>query len=373
MMRDISQLAFTSSLSVIADIVLVAVVMIHAPIKDTIEEAGGLGEVISEKWVNGRIFIGLGVLSTAMACQHSAFLISGTLENHTSQRWAQVTKLSLWIAGSLSTIFAVYGYLGYLDETQGDILNNFEARSTAVNAGRSLLAVTMIFTYPMESFVARHVLGNLVFAGNLDNTTVDSNGNVVPETKWFGMFGRRELWTFYLFCMTLVPALVFDDIGPVLSLTGSVGASFIAYVGPGLVYLGLNGSEFLAWVGVASSPDSSGVEMTELPVDGDANAQLKTPHTSSKLGQSKPWWWFPCLMPIWVAIASSGSNSSKQFLTTLNGGVPTQSSNSPDVIGPRKRDFIFSIVFITFGLLAAVFGVISNIYVQLNDIFFSPH
>ena len=248
MMRDISQLAFTSSLSVTADVILVIVLLAYSPIQETVSEAGGFGQVLQDNWVNSRVFIGLGVLSTAMACQHSAFLISGTLENKTSARWAAVTKGSLLIAGGLSIIFAVAGYLGYLDETQGDILNNFDPDSMGVNAGRVLLAITMVFTYPMESFVARHVLVQLLFNGSMDNTTVGPNGEVVPEAKLFGLMGRREKWTLYLYLMALVPALIFDDIGPVLSLTGSLGASAIAYIAPGLVYLGVNGADFLDWV-----------------------------------------------------------------------------------------------------------------------------
>jgi hypothetical protein len=45
------------------------------------------------------------------------------------------------------------GYLGFLDDTQGDVLNNFDAGSCAVNGARALLVITVLFTYPMEAFV----------------------------------------------------------------------------------------------------------------------------------------------------------------------------------------------------------------------------
>ena len=59
-----------------------------------------------------------------------------------------------------------FGYLGFLDETEGDILNNFVGSTTAfatITAGRVMLALTMFFTYPMESFVARHCVVSLVW------------------------------------------------------------------------------------------------------------------------------------------------------------------------------------------------------------------
>ena len=372
MLRDISSLAFTSSLSIAADVILVIVVIAHAPIKSTVEAAGGFGSILKNHWINNRVFVGLGVLSMAMACQHSAFLIAGTLENKTSQRWAQVTKLSLICAGTLSTVFAVTGYLGYLEDTEGDILNNFERDSTAVNAGRTLLAITMIFTYPMESFVARHVLMQLVFDGNMDNTSVGPNGEQIPEQKKFGVLGRREMWTLHLYWMALIPAFIFRDIGPVLSITGSLGASALSYMAPGICYLGLHGNEFLAWMGQSTQSSSSAPkDGVELPVVGDATAEMQTPEQHALPSGSKPWWWFPTLMPVWVAIASSGAKSTADFVQAL--GPPPAHVAHMESIGPRKRDFIFSIVFVVFGSVAAAMGVLTNIYVQVNDIFFTSH
>lgn len=94
LLRDISQLAFTSFLSVAADVVLVVIACTFAPVKSSVSAAGGLGAVIAGNWIDSGLFIGLGVLSTAMACQHSSFLISNTFRNHTSSRWARVTVIT---------------------------------------------------------------------------------------------------------------------------------------------------------------------------------------------------------------------------------------------------------------------------------------
>lgn len=143
MMRDMASLSITSLLSVTADILLVGFVLGFAPVPSSISNAGGFGQVIRENWISGKLFIGLGVLSTAMACQHSAFIVSGSLRDATSQRWSSVTKISLTIAAVLCLALGVTGYLGFLTETQGDILNNFDPNSVAANAGRTLLAITM--------------------------------------------------------------------------------------------------------------------------------------------------------------------------------------------------------------------------------------
>lgn len=153
MMRDMASLAYTSLLSVLADVILVIFILLYSPIPSSLDAAGGFGNVLKDNWINGKLFIGLGVLSTAMACQHSAFIVSGSLENKTSDRWAQVTFRSISTSAFLCLLLGTTGYLGFLDETEGDILNNFDSDSLAANAGRALLAITMFFTYPMESFV----------------------------------------------------------------------------------------------------------------------------------------------------------------------------------------------------------------------------
>jgi hypothetical protein len=118
------------------------------------------------------------------------------------------------------------GYLGFLDDTQGDVLNNFDAGSRAVNGARALLAITMLFTYPMEAFVVRHVISSIFFAGDLE---ADQD---LPPPLLCGMDmnngccnGRRSL-TFVFYPCTLVPALIFDDRGPILTIKGALGGSW---------------------------------------------------------------------------------------------------------------------------------------------------
>jgi hypothetical protein len=48
------------------------------------------------------------------------------------------------------------------------------------------------------------------------------------------------------------------------------------------------------------------------------------------------------------------------------------SEDSDEVIGAHTSDYYMSMFFIAFGLVAAVVGVASNIYVQVNNVFFTP-
>lgn len=210
----------------------------------------------------------------------------------------------------------------------------------------------------------------------MDNTTVDTNGEQVPEQKLVGLLGRRETITLGLYGLTLIPALIVDDLGPVLSITGSLGASCVAYIAPGLAYIGINGADFLQWSSGSSLSHDYSSETTpgqiELPVVGDSSATINVPNSTQSSGK-KPWWYYLTLMPIWCAVARQGDRGTTEFLRELGvaQGHPVV-SNDRVTIGPYRSDYIVSILFIFWGLVAAVCGVLSNIYVQIHEIFLSP-
>jgi len=393
MQRDMASLSITSLFSVLADVILVGFITIYSPMSETIAENGGIGQVIEKDGVNPTLFIGLGILSTAMACQHSAFIVSGSLENKTMKRWAQVTGFSIGVSAVLCMILGVTGYLGFLEETQGDVLNNFDHDSTIANVARFLLAVTMFFTFPMESFVARHVLVQLIHGGDMDGRDDPSHtGGEEEEAGGFGIFNirlnRRQSWSLGIYCMALVPALFVDDLGPVLSITGSLGGGCIAYMGPGLVYLGVNGDAFLAFcggwlgqrvgngagagigvgngVGVGNGA-GAGVSTADLPVAGTAHQIMITASTLESI--SKPIWWYLLGFPIWTKIAQVGKTNMNLKIDDAAGmayETEAYSAYDENSMLPNGREFFIAIFFICFGVLSAVAGVASNVYVQLN-------
>jgi hypothetical protein len=127
----------------------------------------------------------------------------------------------------------------------------------------------------------------------------------------------------------------------------------------------------------------------ELPVAGDANTTMQTAQVSASTREmNKPWWWFLLLMPIWCAIASTGSTTMNlklsQSSTNAEWDAPRDANvqakvledevvQDDDDLEVHRHDFCVAIFFIIFGVVAVVAGILSNIYVQINGIFFSPH
>lgn len=367
LMRDMASLSVTSFFSVLADVVLVFFVTLFAPIARSVREQGGLGNILRNDAVEPTLFVGLGILSTAMACQHSAFIVGGSLKDKTRHRWSIVTMSSISFSTILCAVFGIAGYLGYLQKTQSDVLNNFEENA---NVARVLLAITMFFTYPMECFVARHVLVMLFYHGDMDGH--DSSGEK-SEMKSY----RRYYITIIIYLMTLTPALIVDDIGPVLSITGSIAGGCISYMAPGFIYLGINSQAFISYTN-SFFYTSSDVEAEDLPVEGDANATLQ--QTGDQ--KYKPLWWYLFGYPIWLSIAkyaniqqysNDNSEEEEQSSPYQVHASPrnTRNSNSAQELEnadvqsmvPTKKEYFVAIFFIVFGAISLVAGVGSNIYV----------
>lgn len=224
----------------------------------------------------------------------------------------------------------------------------------------------------MESFVARHVVLKIFFGSDIDGP-LDESGNPIPEVF---CFTRRFAVTIGIYIATLIPALIVDDLGPVLSITGSLGGSMLSYMAPGMVYLGVNGEHFTTWTNNLIEAHrfrrtkSEGGDV-DLPLEGNANQQIQQPEMH--LSGSKPWWWFPTLMPIWCALASAGQNGMKSKLPDDSHMSVSTIEDEGDVLHPSPRQYVIAIFFIVFGTIGLVAGVLSNIYVQVNNVFFSPH
>ena len=199
------------------------------------------------------------------------------------------------------------------DGPPGDVLNNFldlpgQNMRRAGNVGRALICLTMFFVYPMDSFVIRHVFVVFFFRGRRAH---DGDDAAVLSRR-----DRRVATTLIIYLACLVPALYTENVGSVLAISGTIGASSLAYIGPGLIYMAVYGEEFLALVNEtwgASSPPA--LEYEEGPLESStllSNRTFSKP-TSMLTKYPKDVAWYLLLMPIWCAIADRGQRRLNEF------------------------------------------------------------
>jgi amino acid permease len=151
-------LSWTSLFSIILDFTIVIIVIIVAP---TAGSNQGIHHTAPLTIINDNLFAGIGTMSFAFICQHNSFIVYRSLKERTSSNWRIVANYSVGFAYFLCLLFSIVGYLSFLEYTEGDLLNNFTKSNKAVNVARILLAITMLFTYPMECFVTRHCISSI--------------------------------------------------------------------------------------------------------------------------------------------------------------------------------------------------------------------
>lgn len=319
---------------------MVLILVIFSPVSESLERNGGLLNIASQSIIKGdTVFIGLGILSFAYVCQHSAFIVAGSLERPTKKRWGMTTSCALALCAVLEAACGLSGYLAFLDDTEGDILNNFLEsgghEKTAANIARGLLCTTMFFVYPIDSFVYRHVMVVLFFRGRRAHEGDDA---AVLNRR-----DRRVAITLVVYLSCLLPALVVDNVGNVLAVSGTIGASCLAYIGPGrcrtllilqallanfasrhahlpgLIYLAVHGEDFLEKVdhiwGGGSSPTA--IESSSRSQDVESARLLPKPKHGTpffrKAGLFPSVTWYLLVMPVWCFVAETGKSKLDEF------------------------------------------------------------
>ena len=297
MQRDMAALAKTSIVSVCFDLIMVVIVVIISPVRQSVAANGGLISVVQHSTMHwDTFFVGVGVLSFAFVCQHASFIIAGSLDRPTKQRWGMVTGNALAFCGCLAVLCGTIGYLGFMDQTDGNILNNLgegpygsdERTQKLAMLARGLMCTCMFFVYPIESFVARHVLIVLFFKGRKAH---EGDDHAVLARK-----DRRLALTLVLYLLALTPALTLESLGPVLTISGSLGGSSLSYIGPGAVYLAVHGQEFRDMV---KQRWNMSADNTEEEDDGPPSATRVDGILNKLL-------WYLTFMPLWCGIASIG-------------------------------------------------------------------
>jgi solute carrier family 38 (sodium-coupled neutral amino acid transporter), member 11 len=263
--RDVRKLSYTSMLSLLADTIMI--IFVCAVGKKSAANQGTTFSYPDDVTVVApNVFAGIGILSFAFVCQHNTFIVYKSMRNRNLQNWVSVSHLSLAVASAMCLTLGLAGYLSFGDHVQGDILNNFSTDDKLMIGARLLLALTMIFTYPMEMVVARHTVLSFyhgVFVppaaegeqpllgivssdddgGGSSHSQRSSNtarGSIVSTVSELPphkpSLVNHFMITFALWVPSVAIALLVSDVRITLELTGALAASFLGYIMPAAIY-----------------------------------------------------------------------------------------------------------------------------------------
>lgn len=214
------------------------------------------------------------------------------------KRWKFVTSRVNAIIAIIYLIVSVPAYLGYLDDTAGDLFLNLPSEgygSTLTNVARICFLFICIMTYPLEMLIVRDVVKS-IFYGTDEDSKVTHDGISMSASVMDLFLGGRELWiVIILDIIALVAGLLLHDLGDACALVGALGGSIICFIIPGMVYLGVNGEDLISW--------------TNNMIGDEREYVTNNPETKKEILLSdapKPLWFYLLGFPFWCHLAKIG-------------------------------------------------------------------
>ena len=130
---------------------------------------------------------------------------------------------------------------------------------------------------------------------------------------------RRVILTWALYIASILPALMNISTGLILSATGAIGGSSLAYIVPGLTFIAVYHTDFI--VLIRSRWKSSSKYLWQYPVEETADSEQTT-----YLGILS---WYLLLMPLWSSIAQLGGRTISEY-------IEKEDSLSPGLLKPKR-------------------------------------
>ncbi|PSK40957.1 hypothetical protein C7M61_000624 [Candidozyma pseudohaemuli] len=229
--RDISKLAKASGFALLGMIIIVIVTVARGPlVDDSLKSSLSKGQ-----WfISFNIFQGISVISFALVCHHNTIFIYNSLKNATVSKFAKLTHWACGISMCFCLLMGLSGLLNFGDKTKGNILNNFKSDDTWINLARFCFGLNMLTTFPLELFVVRDVLKDIVLASKVDPDSDGSTAHLELSKK------QHFIITTVLCFSSMGVALLTCNLGMILELIGATSASLMAYIIPPLCYLKLS-------------------------------------------------------------------------------------------------------------------------------------
>ncbi|XP_058792720.1 putative sodium-coupled neutral amino acid transporter 11 [Phymastichus coffea] len=172
----------------------------------------------------------VGIMAFAFMCHHNTFLIYGSIERATQDKWDVVTHWSLFTSFLIAAAFGVAGYATFTGYVQGDLMENYCWNDDLMNLSRIMFSGTILLTFPIECFVTREVI----------MTALRGTDEVENHDAYIAGTDRKYLIiTMGIIVTTYLISMSTDCLGIVLELNGILAAVPLAYVLPALCYLKL--------------------------------------------------------------------------------------------------------------------------------------
>lgn len=257
--KNIEALERASGLALISMAIIVLTVVIRGPLlPQSIKSQITLFH--PKWWLRTTIFQSISIISFALVCHHNTSFIYFSLRNKSIAKFNKLTHLSCIISVIICMTMGYCGFHVFKDKTKGNILNNFPSDDKFINVARLFFGFNMLTTFPLEIFVLRNIVmdiindlllendysifpdiqnGNTSSITNNDNhNDTDRNNNPVENSTGSLTYQEHNnekyhtIVTLLLVLSSMSISLTTCNLGALFELIGSTTASIMAFILP---------------------------------------------------------------------------------------------------------------------------------------------
>jgi len=232
-LKNFNSLRFSSTLAIISVSFTVFVIMFRSAREFPLTEY--TKEHITYFNYGMGIFDALPLISFAFGCHMQMIPIFNELkDNHEPKKGNAVILSTSAVCLTLYTITAIFGYLQFPTNVEGNILKNYADNDVLVNVARAMLCFVIVCHYPPSNYCCRAALDYLFVK------------DARPSTA------RRLFWTFLIWGLAAITSFVIPKIDVVFGLIGATANSLIVFIFPALFLI--HCATVYDWEGIRSFP-----------------------------------------------------------------------------------------------------------------------
>jgi amino acid permease len=231
LLRKIKYLQYTSVVALGCIIYLVSVVVFRS-----IEKLWKEGLKESEedlRWINlaPEIFKSLPIMSFAFTFHSNVFPVFNELKDGSEGKMGRAVLAAVIVSAIAYYFVAIFGYLTFLDKTEGNIFTNYND-DILVEIGKVFLGIVIIFSYPLLHFPARLSIDNML----------QETCTWIPD-----IIIRYVSITVALVGLSYLISVLLPDITVIFGLFGATAGNIIVFSGPAMLYIILTPGSWKSW------------------------------------------------------------------------------------------------------------------------------
>lgn len=239
--RNIEALEKASGLALVSMAIIVLTVTIRGPfLSQSLKSQVTLFH--PKWWFRTSIFKSISIISFALVCHHNTSFIYFSLKNKSIAKFTRLTHISCMLSVIICMTMGYFGFHVFKEKTKGNVLNNFPGDDNIINIARLFFGFNMLTTFPLEIFVLRNIVMDILNdtlldtdyreINDMENGDINNTDNTTLQEA--NVTKYHTIVTILLVLSTMGISLTTCNLGALFELIGSTTASIIAFILPPL-------------------------------------------------------------------------------------------------------------------------------------------